>query len=462
MRPTILVIDDEEDFLGNVREILERWGYEVDTAVTGYEGLQRISLYRYDLVLLDIIMPLINGLETLKRLKKIDRELPVIVLTGDGRIDTAVQAMKDGAYDYLTKPIEWDKLKVIVKNALTIRTLTKEVSRLKNQLRTKYGYQNIIGHSAPMIEIYKALDRIIDSDVTVVIQGESGTGKELLARAIHFNGPRRDKPFIAVNCAAIPESLLESELFGHERGSFTGAIAKRIGKFEQAHKGTIFLDEIGEMSKATQSKILRVLQEKRFERVGGTQSVSVNVRVISATNKNLEEEVKNGNFREDLFYRISVYPITLPPLRERKDDIPELVAYFLEKFNKKLRRKVKSISDRALEYLINYHWPGNVRELENVMERSILNCTGNTLMPEHLPITLVAYDNRSFGDSMRVDFHRAIALARDIPSWEEVEREICRLALKLSNANISVAASRLGIGRTTLYRKLKKYNLQFR
>jgi len=462
IRPTILVIDDEEDFLGNVREILERWGYEVDTAVTGYEGLQRISLYRYDLVLLDIIMPLINGLETLKRLKKIDRELPVIVLTGDGRIDTAVQAMKDGAYDYLTKPIEWDKLKVIVKNALTIRTLTKEVSRLKNQLRTKYGYQNIIGHSAPMIEIYKALDRIIDSDVTVVIQGESGTGKELLARAIHFNGPRRDKPFIAVNCAAIPESLLESELFGHERGSFTGAIAKRIGKFEQAHKGTIFLDEIGEMSKATQSKILRVLQEKRFERVGGTQSVSVNVRVISATNKNLEEEVKNGNFREDLFYRISVYPITLPPLRERKDDIPELVAYFLEKFNKKLRRKVKSISDRALEYLINYHWPGNVRELENVMERSILNCTGNTLMPEHLPITLVAYDNRSFGDSMRVDFHRAIALARDIPSWEEVEREICRLALKLSNANISVAASRLGIGRTTLYRKLKKYNLQFR
>ncbi len=462
IRPTILVIDDEEDFLANMSGILERWGYEVDTAVTGYEGLQRISLYRYDLVLLDIIMPLINGLETLKRLKKIDLELPVIVLTGDGRIDTAVEAMKDGAYDYVTKPIDWEKLKVIMKNALAIRTLTKEVSRLKNQLRTKYGYQNIIGHSAPMIEIYKALDRIIDSDVTVVIQGESGTGKELLARAIHFNGARRDKPFIAVNCAAIPDSLLESELFGHEKGSFTGAVAKRIGKFEQAHKGTIFLDEIGEMSKATQSKILRVLQEKRFERVGGTQSVSVNVRVISATNKNLEEEVRNGNFREDLFYRISVYPITLPPLRERKDDIPELVGYFLEKFNKKLRKKVKSVSERALEHLINYHWPGNVRELENVMERSILNCSGNMLLPEHLPITLVAYDNHSLGDSIRVDFHRAVALARDVPSWEEVEREICLLALKLSNSNISVAASRLGIGRTTLYRKLKKYNLQFR
>ncbi|HDZ10598.1 MAG TPA: sigma-54-dependent Fis family transcriptional regulator [Bacteroidetes bacterium] len=462
VKPTILVIDDEEDFLDNIRSILERWGYDVDTAVTGYEGLQRISLYHYDLVLLDIIMPLINGLETLKRLKKIDLELPVLVLTGDGRIDTAVLAMKAGAYDYVTKPIDWEKLKVMVKNAMTIRSLTKEVSRLKNQLHTKYGHQNIIGHSAPMLEIYRALDRIIDSDVTVVIQGESGTGKELLARAIHINGNRKDKPFVAVNCAAIPESLLESELFGHEKGSFTGAIAKRIGKFEQAHKGTIFLDEIGEMSKATQSKILRVLQEKRFERVGGIQPVSVDVRVISATNKNLDEEVKNGNFREDLFYRISVYPVTLPPLRERKDDIPELVAYFLGKFNKKLRRKVKSVSNRALEYLINYQWPGNVRELENVLERSILNCSGNILQAEHLPITLVAYDNRGYNDSMRVDFQRAIALARDIPSWEEVEREICRLALKLSNSNISVAASRLGIGRTTLYRKLKKYNLQFR
>ncbi len=462
VKPTVLAIDDEEDFLQGVKEILGRWGFDVDTAMTGYEGLQRVSLYRYDLILLDIIMPLIGGLETLKRLKKIDREVPVIVLTGDGRIDSAVQAMKDGAYDYVTKPVDWEKLHVVIKNAMTVRQLRKEVTRLKNQLQTKYGYSNIIGHSAPMLEIYEALDRIIDSDVTVLIQGESGTGKELLARAIHFNGRRKDKPFVAVNCAAIPDTLLESELFGHERGSFTGAVSRRIGKFEQAHHGTIFLDEIGEMSKVTQSKILRVLQERRFERVGGTQSVSVDVRIISATNKNLEEEVRKGNFREDLFYRISVYPIMLPPLRSRKNDIPELVAYFLEKFNKKLRRKIKSVSDRALEYLMNYHWPGNVRELENVMERSMLNCTGSVLQPEHLPINLVAYSGNPHNDFLHVDFQKAISLTRKIPRWEEVEREVCRLALKLSNENISVAASQLGIGRTTLYRKLKKYNLPFR
>ncbi|RKY90158.1 hypothetical protein DRQ15_08055, partial [candidate division KSB1 bacterium] len=304
LKPTILVVDDEEDFLNVVKDMIKKWDYDVDGALTGYEALQRMSLYHYDLVLLDIIMPLIDGLETLKRIRKITREVPVIVLTGDGRIDTAVEAMKIGAHDYITKPIDWNRLKIAVKNAISIRNLRKEISQLKTQLRNKDGYSNIIGHSAKMCEVYQALERVIDSDVTVIIRGESGTGKELLARAIHFNGPRRDHPFVVVNCAAIPESLLESELFGHEKGSFTGAIAKRIGKFVQAHTGTIFLDEIGELSKPTQAKILRVLQEKRFERIGGTQSVEVDVRVISATNKNLEEEVRRGNFREDLYYRI--------------------------------------------------------------------------------------------------------------------------------------------------------------
>ena len=262
-----------------------------------------------------------------------------------------------------------------------------------------------------------------------------------------------------MNCAAIPDSLLESELFGHEKGSFTGAVSRRIGKFEQAHRGTLFLDEIGEMSKPTQAKILRALQEKRVERIGGTQSVPIDVRVISATNKNLEEEVKKGNFREDLYYRISVYPIHLPPLRERREDIPQLVAYFLDRFNKKLNRRIKRVSDRALEHLINYDWPGNVRELENIMERSMLNCSGEVLLPEHLPITITAYELDSLSSGFRIDFRRAISLAKDVPSWEEVEREVCRLALKLTNHNISEAAQRLGIGRTTLYRKLKKYNL---
>ena len=459
LKPNILVVDDEEEFLECVQDILAKWGFDVDTASTGYEGLQRMSLYHYDLVLLDIIMPLINGLETLKRVRKLDRNLPVVVLTADGSVDTAVNAMKTGAYDYITKPVDWNKLKIIVKNAMTVRSLRKEVSKLTNQLKSKYEHADIIGSSSKMRDVYQALDRIIDSDVTVIIRGESGTGKELLARAAHFNGHRKDMPFVAVNCAAIPESLLESELFGHEKGSFTGAISKRLGKFEQAHRGTLFLDEIGEMSKPTQAKILRVLQEKRIERIGSNNSVDVDVRVISATNKVLEEEIKKGGFREDLFYRISVYPIHLPPLRERKDDVPQLVAFFLNKFNKKMKRKIKTITDRALEHLMNYSWPGNVRELENVLERSMLNCGGDMLLPEHLPITVTAHEINALTNSFRIDFHKAIALAREVPAWEDVEKEVCRLALKLTNRNISEAAIRLGIGRTTLYRKLKKYNL---
>lgn len=459
IRPNILVIDDEEEFLECVRDIFGKWGYEIDTAMTGYEGLQRMSLYHYDLILLDVIMPLINGLETLKRIRKIDRNVPVIVLTADGRIDTAVQAMKSGAYDYVTKPVDWNKLKVILKNAMTIRSLRKKVDHLQNQLRSKYENANIIGSGPKMREVYQALDRVIDSDVTVIILGESGTGKELLARAIHFNGHRKEMPFVAVNCAAIPETLLESELFGHEKGSFTGAMFKRVGKFEQAHRGTIFLDEIGEMSKQTQAKILRVLQEKRIERVGGNTSIDVDVRVLSATNKNLEDEITKGNFREDLYYRLSVYPVHLPPLRERREDIPQLVAFFLDKFNKRMRRKVKSVSDRALEHLMNYNWPGNVRELENILERSMLNCAGDMLLPEHLPITVSAYEINNLANNFHIDFQKAIALARDVPAWDDVEKEVCRLALKLTNRNISEAAVRLGIGRTTLYRKLKKYDL---
>ncbi len=459
VRPNILVIDDEEEFLECVRDIFGKWGYEIDTAITGYEGLQRMSLYHYDLILLDVIMPLINGIETLKRIRKTDRNVAVIVLTADGRVDTAVQAMKSGAYDYVTKPVDWNKLKVILKNAMTIRSLRKKVDRLQNQLRNKYENANIIGSGPKMREVYQSLDRVIDSNVTVIIRGESGTGKELLARAIHFNGHRKEMPFVAVNCAAIPETLLESELFGHEKGSFTGAIFKRVGKFEQAHRGTIFLDEIGEMSKPTQAKILRALQEKRIERVGGNTNIDVDVRVLSATNKNLEDEIKKGNFREDLYYRLSVYPVQLPPLRERREDIPQLVAFFLDKFNKRMRRKVKSVSDRALEHLMNYNWPGNVRELENILERSMLNCAGEMLLPEHLPIIVSAYEINSLADNFHIDFQKAIALARNVPAWDDVEKEVCRLALKLTNRNISEAAVRLGIGRTTLYRKLKKYDL---
>ncbi|MEE9169053.1 MAG: sigma-54 dependent transcriptional regulator [bacterium] len=459
MKPHILVIDDEQEFLTCAQDLLIGWEYEIDTAQTGYEALQRISLYQYDLILLDVIMPLISGIETLKRIRKLDRNVPVVVITGNGSVENAVLAMKNGAYDYISKPIDWNKLKVIVKNAMTIRSLREEVSKLKNQIKDKYENANIIGSSMRMREVYKALDRVVDADVTVIIRGESGTGKELLARAIHFNGNRKSGTFVAVNCAAIPESLLESELFGHEKGSFTGAVAKRMGKFEQAHGGTLFLDEIGEMSSMTQAKILRALQDKRIERIGGTQSTPVDVRIISATNKDLETMVEKGEFREDLYYRISVYPIFLPPLRERREDVPQLIAFFIEKLNHKTKRKTKSVSDQALDYLMKYNWPGNVRELENVLERAMLNSNGDILLPEHFPITITSYDLADDSNGFRIDFQRAISLAHDIPSWEEVECEVCRLALKLTNRNISEAAIKLGIGRTTLYRKLKKYDL---
>jgi two-component system response regulator AtoC len=358
--------------------------------------------------------------------------------------------MKSGAYDYVTKPVDWNKLKVILKNAMTIRSLRKKVDRLQNQLRSKYENANIIGSGPKMREVYQSLDRVIDSDVTVIILGESGTGKELLARAIHFNGHRKEMPFVAVNCAAIPETLLESELFGHEKGSFTGAMFKRVGKFEQAHRGTIFLDEIGEMSKPTQAKILRVLQEKRIERVGGNTNIDVDVRILSATNKNLEDEIKKGNFREDLFYRLSVYPVRLPPLRERREDIPQLVAFFLDKFNKRMRRKVKSVSDRALEHLMNYSWPGNVAELKNVINRAVLICNGNILRLEHIELqNMVRREN--------ILNLKGFDL---LEAKEIIEEELIKEALNRADYNKSKAAELLGFSRKTLYTKLEKHGLE--
>ncbi|MFQ5677681.1 MAG: sigma-54 interaction domain-containing protein, partial [bacterium] len=311
-------------------------------------------------------------------------------------------------------------------------------------------------------DIFKSVERVVETNVTVSIRGESGTGKELLARAIHFNGLRKQKPFVAVNCAAIPESLLESELFGHEKGSFTGAISRRIGKFEQADGGTLFLDEIGDMPQSTQVKILRVLQERKFQRVGGTETVEVDVRVISATNKNLEEEMKKGAFREDLYYRINVYPIFVPSLRKRREDIPALAAFFLEKYNKEYRRKVKTILPQTLDYLMNYEWPGNVRELENILERSFLHASNGVLAPEHLPITLTSFKDDFNNSDTYIDLKRVVSLTKEITPLKELEKEVLLQALRLTNYNMSSAAIELGIGRTTLYRKLQKYGIPLR
>ncbi len=456
---TILAVDDELEFLDTLADLLRRRGWFVDTASNGYEALEKVGLTGYSLVILDMFMPLIDGLATLRRIRKIDPALPVVVLTADGRVDTVVEAMKLGAYDYLQKPVDWTRLEVAVNNGLLTRELRGEVSRLRGQLQSRYGFTSMVGHSSKMQAVFRSVDRVIASDVSVMLRGESGTGKELLARAIHFNGPRKDGAFVAVNCAAIPDGLLESELFGHEKGAFTGAVARRIGKFEQADGGTIFLDEVGEMSPATQVKLLRVLQERQIERVGGSGPIDVDVRVISATNKDLEEELRKGRFREDLYYRLNVYPIFLPPLRERREDIPALVGQFLEKYSKRHGRQVRSISAQAMDYLVHYDWPGNVRELENVMERSLLNTTGTTLLPEHLPIFVISSRGGSHGNGQPIDLRTAVRLTREILPLREVEKEVLAHAVKLSNYNLSHAASVLGIGRTTLYRKLEKYNI---
>jgi DNA-binding NtrC family response regulator len=459
---SILAVDDEADFVDSLSSILTKHEYSVDTSCSGYEALQMLSIRPYDLVLLDLTMPLISGIDTLKRIQRIDPGLPVIILTGDSRVGTVVDAMKLGAYDFFPKPLDWERLEIAIKIALITKELRGEVSRLKGQLKSKYSFKQIIGNSKSMQDVFRSLERVVEANVTVSIRGESGTGKELLARSIHFNGLRKQKPFVAVNCAAIPESLLESELFGHEKGAFTGAIARRAGKFEQADGGTLFLDEIGDMPHSTQVKILRVLQERQFQRVGGTETVEVDVRVISATNKNLEEEMKKGNFREDLYYRINVYPIFVPPLRKRREDIPALAAFFLGKYNKEYRRKVKAILPQTLDYLMNYEWPGNVRELENVLERSFLHASDGVLASEHLPITVTSFkEDLNSGDSF-INLKKVVSLTRQITPLKDLEKEVLQQAIKLTNYNMSNAALELGIGRTTLYRKLEKYGITLR
>jgi len=372
------------------------------------------------------------------------------MMSAHGTIERAVRSMKLGAYDFITKPIERERLLITVKNALMTSSLKREVDELKSELKSKYTFKNIIGQSGVMQEAFKSVEKIVDSNVTVLIQGESGTGKELIARAIHYHSrTRSNKPFVAVNCTALPESLLESELFGHEKGSFTGAVGRRVGKFEQASSGTIFLDEVGLMSPATQAKVLRVLQEREFERVGGTELIKVDVRVISATNKDLEEAMKKGEFREDLYYRISVYPIKLPALRERKEDIPLLAAHFLKKYNEQENKQIEGISPEALELLMAYNWPGNVRELENAIERAVVLTTDNEIGAKELPAAV-----RSLGEKKLYESDNTLS------SWiEKLEEEALRQALLENEGNISKTAKKLGIGRATIYRKAKKYGL---
>ncbi len=380
----ILVADDEKSMREFLEIMLRKEGYRVTLASNGEEAVRWAEREIFDLALLDIRMPKVDGLSALKKIKTLSPETVVIVITAFASADTAIRAMKEGAYDYITKPFKVDEIKLIIRNALEKKNLEKENLLLKQVVQERYHFGNIVGQSPKMLELYRLLEKVAPTKTNILITGESGTGKELVAKAIHYNSPRKDKPFVTLNCGAIPESLIESELFGHMKGAFTDAVTTKKGLFEVADEGTIFLDEISELPLMMQVKLLRVIQDKEFKRVGGTEDIRVDVRIISATNKDLEEAVREKRFREDLFYRLNVIQIKLPPLRERKEDIPLLADHFLKKYCEELGKSITRISPEALQFLMNYDFPGNVRELQNIIERAVALETGSQLSLENL------------------------------------------------------------------------------
>ncbi len=449
----VLIVDDELGTRESLKMILKK-DYEVFLAKDAEEAFAKIKEHSPDLVLLDILLPDLDGLKVLERIKQSDPESVVIMITATKTVKTAVEAMKLGAHDYITKPFDLDELRLIVSRSISTKALKEENKRLWEEIDKSYSFGNIIGKSKGMREIYKMIRQIANSKSTVLIMGESGTGKELISRAIHYNSHRKNYPFITINCAAIPETLIESELFGHEKGAFTDAIRTKKGLFEEADGGTLFLDEIGELSLTTQAKILRFLEEKEFNRVGGSKMIKVDVRLITATNKDLPQLVKKGGFREDLYYRINVVPIILPPLRERKEDIPLLVDHFIKKFNEENNKNVKGVRPESLELMMNYEWPGNVRELENLMERVIALTTNEYIEPKELPFSLV---NPSKTNGLKESI-----LSGQIPflkAEEEFEREVILDALKRSNNVQSHAAAILGISRRILKYKMDKLGI---
>jgi nitrogen regulation protein NR(I) len=471
----LLLIDDEEDVRYSLQRILAADGIELATAGSGEEGLKVIPKFKPDLVLMDVRMTGMTGLETLRKIRTHDPKLLVILMTAYGTTQTAIEAMKLGAYDYLLKPFDIPKLKEVIANALKAARDMKQVVSYEPLLQSEDYELGIIGRSGPMQQVFKLIGQVAATDATALITGESGTGKELAARAIYHHSDRATQPFLAVNCAAIPEQLLESELFGHEKGAFTGATVQRIGKFEQCNKGTIFLDEIGDMTPATQTKILRVLQSGTFERVGGNSPLQVDVRVIAATNKPLEQAVAAKQFREDLFYRLNVVRIHLPPLRDRRDDIPLLVNYFLEKIGREQGRNPKSIASAAIKLLEKYHWPGNVRELENAIRRAHVMSKTDAILPGDLPPEISGAATGaaappasvSVGETAGSD---AATLARQLfqiakrdPKLKiipAVERELVIQALIETNDNQVHAATLLGITRATLRKRIEKFGIQ--
>lgn len=441
----ILLIDDEARVRASLKMVLEPT-YEIAQASDGHEGMDLFRKDPPDLVLLDVVLPGTDGLATLQTLRIESKVTPVVMLTGTKSVKTAVDAMKLGAADYLSKPFDVDELRIVIDRALNSSELEREVKQLRAQVVQRYAFHNLIGKSPNMQDIYAKIEQVADSRTTVLITGESGTGKELVARALHYNSSRRERPFVALNCAALPETLIESELFGHEKGSFTDATARRVGQFELANTGTLFLDEIGDLSPVTQAKLLRVIQEREFTRIGGVQPIKVDVRIVTATNKNLEELVKKGQFREDLYYRINVIALYLPPLRERGDDITLLAKHFLSKRIEEDKRPQVEFGKDALELLARYPWPGNVRELENVVEQSLIwSQQTPEITPEHLPAIL---KSNSRSASLRDDtLAGRLSLEKAVM---EFEQEIILDALKRTNYVQTHAANLLGITRRML------------
>jgi two-component system NtrC family response regulator len=452
---TILVVDDEANYLTVMQALLEEAGYEVLTALSGAEALKAAAQSDLDVVLTDMKMPKMSGIELLDEIKRLYPDIPVIIMTAYGTVEKAVEAMKKGAFDYILKPFKNEEILVTIAKALEHRHLLLKNRLLSQDLERKYGLPNIVGESRAIQEILALVRRVAGSKATVLISGESGTGKELVARAIHQLSPRAGKTFISVNCAALTETLLESELFGHERGAFTHAVAMRKGRFELADGGTLFLDEVAEMSPALQVKLLRVLQEMEFERVGGTRTIKVDVRVVAATNKDLKEEVEAGRFREDLYYRLNVVHLHIPPLRQRPEDIPLLAVHFLKKYASENVRGEVRLSPEAMKLLMQYAWPGNVRELENVMERAVILCGDNVITPNDLPGELAAGR-----ESKEVDIDLFIPLTKPLPeALEQIEEQMIRRALEASGQVQVRAAEMLGITKSLLQYKLKKYHL---
>ena len=452
---TILVVDDESNYLTVMETLLGEAGYEVLTASSAVEALKISAAADLDLVLTDMKMPKMSGIELLDKLQQLQPDLPVIIMTAFGTVEKAVSAMKKGAFDYILKPFKNEEILVTIAKALKHRHLILTNRLLNQELEKKYGFPNIVGESRVMEDILALVKRVAGSRATVLITGESGTGKELIARAIHQCSNRAAKSCISVNCGALTETLLESELFGHERGAFTHAVAMRKGRFELADGGTLFMDEVAEMSQGLQVKLLRVLQEMEFERVGGTRTIKVDVRVVAASNRDLKEEVEAGRFREDLFYRLNVVHLHLPPLRQRQEDIPLLAAHFIKKYVQENLRDKTRITPEALQVLIHYAWPGNVRELENVMERAVILCSHNVISPQDLPAELAPAPAEP-----RLDVDRFIPLNTPLPeALDAIEEQMIRRALEKSGQVQVRAAELLGITKSLLQYKLKKYHL---